>query len=104
AEELGLRSLAFPALGTGQAQIARESSAYATASALYWHVLLGGSQLREVEFVLHDKETLEIYIEELSTVLLGDVDQLDDGATVSVRDIGYEPTMEISALTRHLKG
>ncbi len=65
AEELGLRSLAFPALGTGAAKVARESSAYATATALYWHVLLGGSQLREVEFVLFERETFEIYIEEL---------------------------------------
>jgi O-acetyl-ADP-ribose deacetylase (regulator of RNase III) len=105
AEELGLRSLAFPALGTGKAQVARESSAYATASALYWHVLLGGTRLREVEFVLFEKETLEIYMEELSTVFLGDVEQEDDEdeARVPTREAGYEPTMDISSLTRRTR-
>jgi serine/threonine-protein kinase len=103
AEELDLRSLAFPALGTGRAQIARESSAYATASALYWHVHLGGSKLREIEFVLFDKETLEIYIEELSTVFLGDLDEPEE-APISVRDVALEPTMEISSLTRPVGG
>jgi serine/threonine-protein kinase len=106
AEELDLRSLAFPALGTGRAQIARESSAYATASALYWHVLLGGSKLREIEFVLFEKETLEIYIEELSTVLLGDLDQDDQDAEapLDALDIGLEPTMSITSLTRQVEG
>jgi serine/threonine-protein kinase len=99
AEELGLRSLAFPALGTGKARVSRETSAFATASALYWHVLLGGSGLREVEFVLYERETLEIYIEELSSIFLGDFEQAED-APVSLRDIGLEPTMEISSLTR----
>jgi eukaryotic-like serine/threonine-protein kinase len=99
AEELGLHSLAFPALGTGAARVARESSAYATATALHWHILLGGSRLREVEFVLFEKETLEIYIEELSSVFFGDVEQPDD-ATVSARDQALEPTIELTTLTR----
>jgi eukaryotic-like serine/threonine-protein kinase len=103
AEELGLRSLAFPALGTGSAQVARESSAYATATALYWHVILGGSRLHEVEFVLREKETLEIYIEELSSVFLGDAEQPDD-ATVSARDDALAPTMDFSTLTRPVEG
>ena len=101
AEELELRSLAFPALGTGKAQVARESSAYATASALYWHILLGGSRLREVEFVLYDKETLEIYIEELSSVFLGDAEHPEDAMAPS-RGMELEPTMELGAITRPL--
>ncbi len=103
AEELGLRSLAVPALGTGKAQVARESSAYATASALYWHVLLGGSRLREVEFVLYEKETFEIYVEELSSVFLGDA-ELPDDATVSEREEAFEPTIELATLTRPRMG
>jgi serine/threonine-protein kinase len=105
AEELGLRSLAIPALGTGRAQVARESSAYATASALYWHVLLGGSRLREVEFVLFEKETLEIYIEELSSMFLGEADHGDESAAAgaSARDTAFDPTMEITSLIRPLK-
>jgi serine/threonine-protein kinase len=103
AEELGLRSLAFPALGTGKARVTREASAYATASALYWHVLLGGSGLREVEFVLYERDTLEIYIEELSSVFLGDADTSEE-APVSLRDIALEPTMDMTSLTRPVKG
>jgi serine/threonine-protein kinase len=99
AEELGLRSLAFPALGTGKAGVTRAASAYAMASALYWHILLGGSGLRDVEFVLHEKDSLEIFIEELSSVFLGDVEQVDD-APVSLRDVALDPTVEISSLTR----
>lgn len=102
AEELGLRTLAMPALGTGKAGVARESSAYATASALYWHVLLGGTRLREVEFVLFEKETLDIYVEELSTVFLGDQDQPDE-SPASLRDIAFEPTMELTALSRPVR-
>jgi len=103
AEELGLRSLAFPALGTGRAQVARESSAYATASALYWHVLLGGSRLREVEFVLYEKETLAIYIEELSSIFLGDV-ELSDESLMPGRDVGFDATMDVSTLNRRTTG
>jgi eukaryotic-like serine/threonine-protein kinase len=58
AEELGLRSLAFPALGTGVARVPPEASAYAVGSALREHLLLGGSRLRLVTFVLYDAETL----------------------------------------------
>jgi serine/threonine-protein kinase len=84
--------------------VARESSAYATASALYWHVLLGGSKLREVEFVLYDKETFEVYIEELRGVFLGESDQgSDDDAAVGVRDAALEPTVEITSLVRPVR-
>lgn len=103
AEELGLRSLAFPALGTGAAKVSREASAYATATALYWHVSLGGSRLHEVEFVLREKEALEIYIEELSSVFVGDVDRADDAA-VSARDEALAPTMDLATMSRPARG
>lgn len=85
AEDLGLRTLAVPALGTGVAKVAPESSAYATASALYWHVLLGGTRLREVRFVLYDKRTYDIFVEQISGVLLGEADSAVEAASATLR-------------------
>lgn len=106
-EELGLRSLAVPALGTGTAMIAPESSAYASASALYWHVLLGGTKLREVEYVLVDKEKLELFIEQLSGVLAGDAEHGDDAADddlvgASAPDDAHAATLDLRGLTRQI--
>lgn len=78
AEELGLRTLAIPALGTGRAQVAPEASAYAIGAALHEHLFLGGSQLREVTFVLYDRETLDIFVEQLSGLLLGDAEAQEE--------------------------
>ncbi len=61
ADELGLRSLAIPALGTGASRVTIEMCANALASALRAHVLLGGTRLRKVEFVLRDQATLETF-------------------------------------------
>jgi serine/threonine-protein kinase len=79
AEDLGLRTLAIPALGTGLAKVAPESSAYATAAALYWHVLLGGSRLRDARFVLYDQHNYDIFVEQISGVVLGDSEIAYDG-------------------------
>jgi serine/threonine-protein kinase len=79
AEELGLRTLAIPALGTGSAQVVPESSAYAIGAALQEHLFFGGSRLRQVTFVLYDRETLDIFIEQLSGLLLGDSEANEDG-------------------------
>ena len=102
AEELELRSLAVPALGTGTAKIAPESSAYASASALYWHVLLGGTKLREIEYVLYDKETLDLFIEGLSGVLIGDA-EAEAGADEDDApggDAALEATLDLRGLTK----
>ena len=72
ADSLGLETLAIPALGTGVAQVSPEASAYAVASALRLHLLLGGSHLQEVRFVLYDKLTLDLFIEQVSGVFLGE--------------------------------
>ena len=82
AEELRLRTLAIPALGTGVAKVAPEASAYAVASALRLHLMLGGSRLEEVRFVLYDKLTLDLFIEQVSGVFLGEEDASaeEDGA------------------------
>lgn len=72
AEDRGLRTLAFPALGTGVAKVAPEASAYAVASALRLHLMLGGSRIEEVRFVLYDRATLDLFVEQVSGVFLGE--------------------------------
>jgi len=98
AEELGLRTLAVPALGTGKARVTPESCAYATASALYWHVMLGGSRLREVRFVLYDKHTLDVFIEELDGVILGD-SEVETEEDAAQRDLALDETLHLSEIT-----
>ena len=93
AEELGLRSLAIPALGTGQARVAPEASAYAVGSALYEHVLLGGSRIREVRFVLYDTVTRELFIDLLEELFLGEVDPTADASDGARDDPAGEETV-----------
>lgn len=96
AEELHLQSLAVPALGTGLARVSPEASAYATASALLQHVQLGRTGLREVRFVLYDKETYEIFVDELNGVFLGDTEhqaELGEIEGYSMEDVGQQETM-----------
>jgi serine/threonine-protein kinase len=101
AEELELRTLAIPALGTGTARVSIESCAYAAASALYWHMLLGGSRLREVRFVLYDQRTLDVFIEELAGVILGDPElSRDDDPVTSSADPALEATVHLGTLMR----
>jgi eukaryotic-like serine/threonine-protein kinase len=97
AEELGLHTLALPALGTGAAHVSAESCAYAMASTLYWHLILGGSRLREVEFVLYDKAMLDVFVEELDGVILGDADAGDE-ALVVARDAALDETVTLEAV------
>lgn len=104
AEELGLRTLAVPALGTGTARVSSESCAYAAASALYWHVLMGGSRLREVQFVLYDQRTLDVFIEELSGVILGDAELGGDEAPISSADLALDETVHLTGLTARARG
>jgi len=73
-ERLELSTLAFPALGTGAARVTFEASAAAMASALRWHLALGGSRLRQVDFVLYDDDMRRIFGEVLESALLGEDD------------------------------
>jgi serine/threonine-protein kinase len=107
AESLNLRSLAIPALGAGLAAVAPETSAYASASALYWHVLLGGTKLREIEYVLYDKDIFEIFVEELGAVFMGDAEQPDGdeeiaGEPAGALDPALEETVNLATLTRQM--
>jgi serine/threonine-protein kinase len=63
ADELGHRSLAFAALGTGAAKVSMEACASAMMTALRDHLALGGTRLQEVEVVLYDRHSLDVYRE-----------------------------------------
>lgn len=78
AEELGLRTLAIPALGTGAARVTLESSANAVVTALERHLLLGGSRIAEVRFVLFDAAKLRTFCEVAEGVLFGETDEAPD--------------------------
>jgi serine/threonine-protein kinase len=69
AEELGHRTIAFPALGTGAARVTVETCACAMMAALAWHVAMGGSRLREVQFILGDEAKLRAFREVADAVL-----------------------------------
>jgi serine/threonine-protein kinase len=93
AEELDLRTLAIPALGTGVARVAPEACAYAVASALLQHVLLGGSRLRDVRFVLYDRETHDLFVEQINGVLLGESEIAEQELSIGVADPAYDETL-----------
>ena len=60
ADQLGLRTLAFPALGTGAARVSIETCADAMMTALRWRLALGGSRLQKVTIVLGDEAKLAV--------------------------------------------
>jgi O-acetyl-ADP-ribose deacetylase (regulator of RNase III)/tRNA A-37 threonylcarbamoyl transferase component Bud32 len=75
AENLGLRSLAIPALGTGASRVSYETSAGAIATALRHHLVLGGSRLRRVTFVLRDDQVRNVF-REVAEEALRDADRV----------------------------
>jgi serine/threonine-protein kinase len=93
AEEIGARTLAIPALGTGLARVTPETSAYATASALYEHLLLGGSRLREVKFVLYDADTMNVYMQELADILHTELEPIGHQMILNDADVSYDETL-----------
>jgi eukaryotic-like serine/threonine-protein kinase len=52
AEEHGCASLSAPALGTGAARVGLEMCAHAMMTTLRWHMMLGGTRLRDVTIYL----------------------------------------------------
>lgn len=72
ADELDLRSLAIPALGTGAARVSIETCASSIATTLRWHLMLGGTGLSRVRFVLRDTPTTERFAEVVEQALRGD--------------------------------
>jgi O-acetyl-ADP-ribose deacetylase (regulator of RNase III)/tRNA A-37 threonylcarbamoyl transferase component Bud32 len=71
ADRLGLRTLAFPALGTGAARVSLETSANAMVSALRWRIALGGSRFQRVNIVLGDAAKLATFREVAVEALRG---------------------------------
>ncbi len=61
ADRLGLRTLAFPALGTGAARVSIETCANAMMTALRWRLALGASRLKKVTIVLGDEAKLAAF-------------------------------------------
>jgi len=74
ADRLGVRTLAMPALGTGAARVSMETCANAMASALRWRLVLGGSRLKRVTFVLGDEAKLAIFRDVAVEALRGAMD------------------------------
>jgi hypothetical protein len=72
AARLGARSIAVPALGTGAAGVPFEASALSIVSAVRTHVLLGGSSIRRISFVLDDEAKLMAFREVLESVIFED--------------------------------
>ena len=99
AEELKLRTLAIPAIGTGEARVSPDACAYAIASALHQHVLLGGSQLREVRFVLFDADAFEVFVEEIGAVLLGEADATAGARAAVAPEVAFDETLDLEDLT-----
>jgi serine/threonine-protein kinase len=90
ADELGHRSLAFPALGTGAANVNIETCAHAMTSALLWHLSLGGSRLQRVTFVLRDEARLGIFRDVLEDIVR-DGDDLPADVGLPVDDAPVKP-------------
>jgi serine/threonine-protein kinase len=63
AEELGHRTLALVALGTGAAKVSMATSASAMMTALRYHLTLGATRLKEVAVHLWDEASLEVFRE-----------------------------------------
>jgi serine/threonine-protein kinase len=84
ADRLGVRTLALPALGTGAARVSMETCANAMASALRWQLMLGGSRLKRVTFVLGDEAKLAVFRDVAVEALRGAMDS-DRG---SLSDVG----------------
>ncbi len=61
ADELGAKTLAFPALGTGAARVSLETCAHSMTTALRWHIALGGTRLQHVTFYLGDESKLQTF-------------------------------------------
>ena len=70
AEQHGLTRIAVPAIGTGQGGVRIEACAQAIATTLRLHLMLGGSSLEEVRFVLYDQPAHVAFVDVLHGVFL----------------------------------
>lgn len=93
ADRLGVRSLAFPALGTGAARVSLETCASAMTRALGFHLALGGTRLQRVTLVLGDESKLRIFRDVAEEALREDDDSVaEDDVGLAVE--GHELVAE----------
>jgi O-acetyl-ADP-ribose deacetylase (regulator of RNase III) len=82
ADEEGVRSLVFPALGTGAARVSLETCAHSMTTALRWHVALGGTRLERVTVFLEDETKLKVFRSVVEEALRG------EGEALGASDLG----------------
>jgi serine/threonine-protein kinase len=82
ADEIGAKSLALPALGTGHARVSMEICAKAMMTALRWHISLGGTRLESVRVVLDSDKKLRAFREVAEDALRAEEEAL------SILDLG----------------
>jgi serine/threonine-protein kinase len=93
ADRRALRTLAFPALGTGAARVSMETCANAMMSALRFRLGLGGSRLRRVTLVLGDEAKLATFRDVAVEALRGTTDlprEVDLGLPVEQTEVAVE--------------
>jgi serine/threonine-protein kinase len=88
-DELGHRSLAFPALGTGAARVSLEMCASAMMSALSWHLALGGTRLENVRIFLGDEQKLKVF-RQVAEEALRDLDDASPAVELGLPVVGGE--------------
>jgi serine/threonine-protein kinase len=88
-DELGHRSLAFPALGTGSARVSLEMCASAMMSALSWHLALGGSRLETVRVFLGDERKHKVF-RQVAEEALRDLDDASPLVELGLPAVGGE--------------
>ncbi len=90
ADEHRCARVAVPALGTGAAKIGTEMCATAMCSALRWHVLLGGTPIREVTVYLDSVARLKKFVAIAEEIFLADT-------VISRADVGIEADPDADA-------
>jgi O-acetyl-ADP-ribose deacetylase (regulator of RNase III) len=103
ADELGARSLALCAMGTGAARVSLETCANAMMSSLRLHIALGGSRLRDVKVYLGDESKLQIFREVAEEALRGKDESvpLDDlGLAAEEGEVRGDAATHLDPLTR----
>lgn len=79
AEELKIKSLAFPALGCGVGGFPLLASAKIMSQEVFRHIKEDGSQLKEVIFCLYNKEAFDIFNKDIISYLEYIIHKLQNG-------------------------
>jgi serine/threonine-protein kinase len=102
AEEKKFARIALPAIATGAQKVPVEAAADSMLSALRIHIAMGGSQLRELRFVLPTQEKLRRFVDVAAGVIMGggDAHSYDDAhdAPVDLHESANARTLFASAV------